>query len=220
MSRHRYCKNFTKAQLRQYKQLENQLQRACAAAAQSLLTLRRLRPGQKRSEHVYADLANLVRRMNFLIACCETIATYGSQTQVSSINMVFGTTCEHCEEMGRTANRSGGRGDIGTLEADPAWGVLIENLLLQTTLAIHRTIDERSSLSDFEELPGCLQNLTTALLRQQRHLARMGGARVPKIVVTYDDAEVCSECGNPYSSGPFVDDEDASSPGITVNKLT
>lgn len=57
-----------------------------------------------------------------------------------------------------------------------------------------------------------LQDLSKALLRQRRHLARMGSARTPEIVVIYDDSEVCSECGYP-TGGPIVDDgDDACSP--------
>jgi hypothetical protein len=213
LSRHRDPKNFTKAQLQQHKQWGNQIQRANALAAQALLTLRRFRPGQKRYECVCTDLATAVCRMNFLIGCCEQIALSGFRKQFSRINVILGTTCEHCEETGRSADRNSNQGDIGTLEADPAWGVLVEFLLFEVTLAIHRIVGgECSSLSEFEEFPVGLHDLTKALLRQRRHLARMGSARAPEIVVTYDDAEVCSECGHP-TGGPLGDDgDDACSP--------
>lgn len=146
MSRHRDPKNFTKAQLQQHKQWGNQMQRANALAAQALLTLRRFRPGQKRYECVCTDLANVVRRMNFLIGGCEQLALSGFRKQFSRINVIFGTTCEHCEETGGSAHRNSNQGDIGTLEADPAWGVLVEFLLFEVTLAMHR-------MSEFEEFP-------------------------------------------------------------------
>jgi|SRR5579863_9142769 len=219
MSRQRYSKKFTTAQLRQHKQLGDRLQITNVFAAQALLTLRRLRPGGKQCENVYATLVHIVRQMDFLIASCEQLATSGFRPQVSRINVILGTTCGHCEETGRSAKRSSGRENLGSLEADPAWGILVENLLVQATLAIQGTVGSKCFSSSDCEGPRCLQNLTKTLLRQQRYLARMGGARIPEIAVMYDDAEVCPECGNPYASEPLVDDEDTSSPGIAAKKL-
>lgn len=203
-------KSFTETQLRQHKQLGNQLQIANTVAAQALLTLHRFRPDQKRHEQVCIDLTNIVRRMNFLIGYCERIATGSFQKQITRIEAVFGITCEYCENTARSAYRSSGQGSIGTLEADPAWDVLVEYLLLHAISTISRAEGaECSSLREFAESPRCLHDLIKSLLRQQRHLGRMGGARAPEIVVIHDDAEFCSECGNPYTVGSLVDDEDA-----------
>lgn len=208
-------KSFTEAQLRQHKQVGNQLQIANTVAAQALLTLRRFRPDQKRHEQVCIDLTNIVRRMNSLIGCCERIATGGFQKQITRIEVVVEITCEYCENTVGSAYRSSGQGSIGTLEADPAWDVLVEYLLLHAISTISRAVgDECSSLREFAESPRCLHDLIKSLLRQQRHV-RIVSARVPEIVVIDDLDEVCSECGNPKTSGPFVDDDDARSPGIT-----
>ena len=96
---------------------------------------------------------------------------------------------------------------VRTLEADPAWGVLVDFLLLHLT----GTGGDGSSLSEFEESPRYLHDLTKALLRQQRHLAEMGSARTPKLIVdpnilvtaeeivTHEGVWVCPDCGNPTS---------------------
>jgi len=218
LSQHRDSKSLTKAQIEQHKQLGSQIQRANAFAAQALLTLRRFRPGHKRCEHIYSGLANVVRRMNFLVGCCEQIATSGFQPQITRISVILGTTCEHCEETGRSADRSSGPGYMRTLEADPAWCVLLDYLLLQVSLTIGRAVaGECSPFGESEDPPRCLSDLTKALLRQHRHLTRMGSVRVPEIVIIYDDAEVCSECGNPYTSGPPADDEE---PVLSETELT
>ena len=203
MSQHRGSKSFSKAQVQQHKQLGSQMQRANAFAAQALLTLRRFRPGHKRCEHIYSGLANVARRMNFLVGCCEQIAAGGFETQITRINVIFGTTCEHCEEAGRRADRSSGPGYMRTLEADPAWCVIVEYLLLQVTLTIGRAVASECSLfGESEAPPRCLSDLTKALLRQHRHLKRIDSVRVPKIVVIHNHAKLCSKCGNPYTSVP------------------
>lgn len=212
LNRHRNW-SFTEAQLQQHKQVGIQLQKENATAACALLTLRRFRPGQKRYEQVRHDLPNVVCRMNFLTACCEQISASGFR-HFSVIALILFTTCAFCEEMGTTANRSrGGQGEIETLDADAAWGVMVQNLLLLATSIIRTTIGEFTSRGDFEFLR-CLQNLIKALLRQHRHLERIGGVRCPKRTVTVDTSTVCATCGTPYDGGPLADVGVASSPGI------
>jgi ribosomal protein L37AE/L43A len=198
------------AQFQQHKQLGSQLQRENALAAQAWLTLRRSGQGQKRYEHVCADLANnIVPRMNFLIGRCEQIANTVQEIFVQ-INVHFGSFCEHCDSQERSADRSTLQDHIRPLEADPAWGVLVKYLLLQATSTIHRAVGgDCSSPSEFEASPRCLHDLTKALLRQQRHLAEMGSARTPKMIVdpnilvtyeeivTHEGVWVCPDCGNP-----------------------
>ncbi len=198
------------AQLQQHKQLGRHLQKANAAAAQALLTLRRFRPGQKCCELLYADLADVACRMNSLIGYCEEIVTSKFATQFSSIVVHIGTFCDHCDGTGRSAYRSSREGNIRTLEADPAWGVLVDYLLLHVTSTVHRAGGgDCSSPSEFAEAPRCLHDLTKALLRQQRHLAQIDSARTPEILVTFDRDEVCRRCGNPLGV-PLGEDDDAS----------
>jgi hypothetical protein len=208
LTQHWICLNRDEeeARFQQHKQLGSQLQRENALAAQAWLTLRRSGQGQKRYKHVCADLANnIVPRMNFLTGRCEQIANT-TPAVFAKAEVHFGPFCGHCDRTARSADRSSLQLCIRTLEADPAWGVLVEYLLLHLTW----TGGDCSSLNEFEESPRCLHSLIKALHRQQRHLAEMGIARTPKmivdpnILVIFDNSEVCPECGNPteYFSGP------------------
>jgi hypothetical protein len=202
--------NECEAQFEEHKQLGSQLQRQNALAAQAWLTLRRSGQGQKRYKHVCADLANnIVPRMNLLTGRCEQIANTVPEMFVK-IELDFATSCKHCDRTARSEGRSSLQDHIRPLEADPAWRVLVEFLLLHLTSTIGSAVGgDCSSLSEFEESPRCLQDLTKALLRQQRHLAEMGSARTPKMIVdpnilvtqeemvTHEGVWVCPDCGNP-----------------------
>lgn len=207
LSRLRDSKVFTKDQIQQHKQVRDQLQKANAFAGQELRTLRALSADQERTGHVYADLANVVRWMNLLLGCCEQIVDNAFQQRFTRIEVIFGTTCEHCENTARSADGSGGQGYVGTLGVDPAWSVHVKYLLSLTTSTIYRTY-AGSSLSEFKEPHRCLADMTKALGRQQRHLERMGGKRAPEIAVIFDHSEVCSKCGHRNRGGPLVDGDD------------
>lgn len=203
------------ARFQQHKQLGTQLQREDALAAQALLTLRRSGQGQKRYEYVFADLANnIVPRMNLLTGRCEQIADTVLEIFVHN-EMSFAPFCEHCDSLERGADQSSLQDFIRPLEAGPAWGVLVEYLLHLTSTIGSAVGGDCSSLSEFSAYPRCLHDLTKALLRQQRHLAQMGSAPTPKIIVDpnigviFKRGGVCPKCGNP-TGAPLGDDDDPS----------
>jgi hypothetical protein len=126
------------------------------------------------------------------------------------IEVHFALSCKHCDRTARSVGQSSLQDHIRPLEADPAWRVLVEFLLLHLTSTIGSAVGgDCSSLSEFEGSPRCLQGLTKALQRQQRHLAEMGSARTPKMIVdpnilvthekivTNEGVWVCPDCGNP-----------------------
>ncbi len=203
MSRPRNSKIFTEDQIQQHSHLQDLLQKANAEAAQTLIALRAFGADEKRTRHISTDLANVVRWMNSLIECCELVVDSASQQNPTTVLLIFGLTCEHCEDTGRSVNGSGAQNDTGTLAVDPVWGKCVTNLLLLAISTICRTC-AGSALGKFKESQRCLADLSKALRRQQRHLARIGGKHTPKIVVMEDDSEVCSECGHPKTSGPLV----------------
>ena len=215
MSRLESRKTFSQPQQQQHAQLGNQLRKANAQAAQGLLTLRRLRPDRKETEQLYARLANIVQVMNLLIGCCQQIASNGIELQITRINVVIGLVCEHCEEMGRTQHPNSGRDNIKHLEADRAWGLQVDDLLSLTN-SIIKDIDwsEYCSRPETMRSSRCLADLVNALLRQRRHLERIGGRRRPELAVVYDRSEVCTQCGHRKRRDNLVYDDDAIKPGI------
>ena len=208
MSHHGNSRFFTDYQEKQHSHLQGQLQKANAEAAQTLITLGALSPDDEQTKHVCTDLLNVIRRMNLLVECCEVIVDSASEQGVDRIELVIGLTCEYCENTQRNVNDKSPQSDTRTLAVDPALTIQVTSLLSLTISTICRTVSG-SPLGKSKASERRLADLSQALRRQQRHLARIGGKHTPKIVVIEDLSPVCDKCGHPKPSEPLdYDDED------------
>ena len=205
MSHYGNSRFFTDYQKKQHSHLQGQLQRANAEAAQTLLALGALSADDERTRHFYTDLLNVVRRMNLLLKCCEVIVDSASEQSVERIVVVLGLTCEVCENKPRNVHDRSAQTAKHALAVDPAWGIHVMNLLSVTISALCRTV-AGSQLGESEASGRCLADLSKALRRQQRHLARIGRKHIPEIVATEDFSNVCPDCG--HISEPLDYDDD------------
>jgi hypothetical protein len=201
MSRPSYSRRWTTEQLHQHTLLGHQLQRNHSRAAQTLIQLARLHPGQAQFERVRHDLVDVVHSLGVLIACCETIRASAVRPKFKVINVNFGPTCDFC-----LANpKSRQPDDENSLEPDPGLGIQVETLLRLTALtAIHCAEQRCSSPHNLKKSSPSLPDLNKILLREQRYLKSLDRWPVPDLKVRDDFGEICKRCGRRVGKTPLM----------------
>ena len=199
MSRPSHSRRWTTEQLQQHTLLGQQLQRTHARAAQVLIQLARLHPGQTQFERVRHDLVEVVRSLGVLIGCCETIRASGFRPKFSVVNVIFVDVCDFC-----LANpKSRQPDDENSLEPDLGLGIQVETLLRLTALtAIHCAAQRCSSSENLKKSSSSLADLNRTLLCEQRYLRSLDRWPVPDIKVSSEFGEICQDCGHPVGKTP------------------
>ena len=188
---------WTAEQFERYKLLEHHLRPAHARAAQALITLARLRPGQMQYERVCNELVDVGDSIGLLIAGCETIKASGFQPKFTRINVLQRYTCDFCLAHPEIRQRD----EYNSLEPDPAWGIVVETLLRLTALAsLHSGEQRYSSPHILKKSSRGLADLNKLFLREQRHLRNLELEIVPKIAVVDDRHDFCPDCGHRVSN--------------------
>lgn len=184
---------WTAEQFERYKLLEHHLQPAHARAAQALITLARLRPGQMQYERVCNELVDVGDSIGLLIAGCETIKASGFQPKFTRINVLQRYTCDFCLAHPEIRQRD----EYNSLEPDPAWGIVVETLLRLTALAsLHSGEQRYSSPHILKKSSRGLADLNKLFLREQRHLRNLEPKVVPTIALVDDYHNFCPDCGH------------------------
>jgi hypothetical protein len=200
MSRSSHSRRWTTEQLHQHTLLGQQLQRTHARAAQTLIQLARLHPGQAQFERVRHELVDVVHSLGLLIACCETIRASAFRPKFKVINVIFVPACDFCLANPKSRQPE----DENSLETDPGLGIQVEALLRLTALtALHCAEQRCSSPHNLKKSSPSLSDLNKILLREQRYLKSLDRWPVPDLKVSHDFGEICKRCGHRVGKTPL-----------------
>jgi hypothetical protein len=137
--------------------------------------------------------------MTLQMFLCEQIADSGAQKHYDVINVIIGTTCDHCLENGKTRNPQNKESQAGLPISSQAWAIQVEQLFGLTLSVAHNV--SQSSFSPRRSVELSLRSmagLSKVLLRQQRHMQQISVRRPTEIKVVYDRSAACPDCGHPY----------------------
>ena len=187
---------FTEIQLRQLKRAKDRLLKLNRAALCELRRIRVTHLTYRQYSEAGEVLRTIATQMISTLQLRQEILIAGREQQPQLILVVVRTHCVSCAEKRRPSNADDEKS--GSREAlEPGYQTEIDSLLELVCQTEERLSErQRSRGAPPRAFFGAISRLTSALLRQQRHLRDTAARQTPEIEVQFD-LSTCKHCRKP-----------------------
>ena len=198
---------FTEFQLRQLKRAKDRLLKLNRAASCELRRIRFRHLSNTQCREAGEVFRTIATQMVSALQLRHEVLIAGREQQLQLIVVVFHRRCVSCAEKRRPSNADDEEsGSREALEPDPGYQTEIDSLLELVCQTEERVSEcQRSRGAPPRAFFEGISRLTSALLRQQRHLRDIAARQTPEIEVQHGSAG-CINCRKPTKNEDETDD--------------